>query len=115
MHVDSTATRVNYFHNASSCAPEDASLISLSCVLPLASMASLYDNLLCRPASRPNYFSGLHSANKSHGHDPSRILQIYALSPARVIFILRCPPSAGGELLCVNSFLHFCKETESRA
>src|SRR6516165_10637622 len=45
-------------------------------------MASLYDNSLCRPASRPNYFSGLRSANKSHGLGPSRILPIYAVSPA---------------------------------
>ena len=50
--------------------------ISLSCVLPLTSTASLCDNSLCRLASQPNYFSGLHSANKSHDLGPSRILLI---------------------------------------
>ena len=57
-------------------------MISLSCVLPLASAASLYDNSLCRRASGPNYFSGLHSANKCHGLYPSRIL-LLTLSPRR--------------------------------
>jgi hypothetical protein len=51
-------------------------------VLPLASTASLYDNSLCRPASRPNYFSGLHSANKCHGLAPSRLLLINAIPPS---------------------------------
>ena len=64
-------------------------------MLPLASAASLCDNSLCRLASQPNYFSGLHSVNKSHGLRPSRILLNYRGLPFVVIFVLPCPPAGG--------------------
>ena len=104
MHVDSTTARVNNLHIASLPALWKTLkiVISPACFgLPLT--ANFCDNSLCKPASGPNYFSGFNSATETYGLHPQRILSPTAILALVSIFIFRCPPQAGVQLLCVDS------------
>src|ERR1041385_164626 len=102
MHVDSTTTRVNYFHTSSYRAVEDARrLISPACFcLPKWQASTTFrcavrvpDQTTFRAFTAPlKRTASIHSA-----------YPFYRLLALTSIFLVRCPPQAGVQLLCLDS------------
>src|ERR1051325_5809738 len=101
MHVDSTTTRVNYFHTSSYRAVEDARrLISPACFcLPKWQASTTFrcavrvpDQTTFRAFTAPlKRTASIHSA-----------YPFYRLLALTSIFLVRCPPQAGVQLLWDN-------------
>jgi hypothetical protein len=79
-------------------------MISLSCVLPLPREGQLLRHFVVRTTVRDQTTFRLYSAIKTYGLDPQHVAHVYRLPGLVSIFIVRCLPQAGVELLCADRF-----------